>query len=487
MNDRNILHNFVENELFIEDDQDGQRKISIGKLIIDFYKYNAFETGIIMLNNKESNDSTAKKLKDHCFKVLNKISNNIDIKYIWHSFSKSKKSYSNTFQESKLNISRTELLNRKVCQFVDDANLVILSDYKNDIHMIELENVQIESSKYESLSEGSKLSSIISKKKDHEFSYECFKDYSSHSMKQLYKAIDSCRLEDQFKYRVKFGSLYLANIPASYLKSNSKIRLFELNSLLNKNKSINNLKNQPQTFFDTHFFNDLKCFNIFFEFNDFNSKKSESYYVYLNKLKVSKVGEREEFGIRIKYDSNLNLVRVKSQPIKWLCIDLKNNRLKKDKTDIRYSLFSEQELKITSLENEFDQDLKDDIRKGALKMVNQELYLNDNFKDESVFVRHCKSIKYSGNYENNWKALFDLAKIKFPNIDLNLIKGFQVAFIDSVEYSKNDNNGLFTKKVNRRELLIGLKITINEIKSTECRDLVRMIWLISRAFEHFLE
>jgi hypothetical protein len=74
------------------------------------------------------------------------------------------------------------------------------------------------------------------------------------------------------------------------------------------------------------------------------------------------------------------------------------------------------------------------------------------------------------------------------NVNLNLFNNITVSLSESVEYAHNDKmDGLFKHTGQRKELIVGLKVDVNKIRSSECKELVDLFWYLSMLFENILE
>lgn len=97
-------------------------------------------------------------------------------------------------------------------------------------------------------------------------------------------------------------------------------------------------------------------------------------------------------------------------------------------------------------------------------------------------------IKYYGGYEN-WEPIFRMVNMKIPSdINYDLLEKIRVAVINSTEFVDNDKDGVFNiKNIQRKECFISLKPDINNLKQTECRNLINLLWFISQVFHHVLQ
>ena len=76
--------------------------------------------------------------------------------------------------------------------------------------------------------------------------------------------------------------------------------------------------------------------NSIFENNEFETLVTESYIVYLEMK-----NKNDTLAYCLKYDFNFEFKRIESIPIKWLCIDIRNQNEKKPVSyDLRFMLVS---------------------------------------------------------------------------------------------------------------------------------------------------
>ncbi len=219
---------------------------------------------------------------------------------------------------------------------------------------------------------------------------------------------------------------------------------------------------------------------------EFESKCSETLIVYLDHLLNEK-----KFSYRIKYDKEMNLVRVESLPIKWLSVDVRNEN-ETGKKDIRFSVISQKEVKLGEDLNE--REMLDKIKAGVLEKVKT----NDEFEDKKeflvgkdfrrcsqIFARYSQSTKYYSDKVDNWRSLFAMAKMSLPkNVkNMSLISLVRVCLSESNEYSEHDErDGGFGKVAHRRELIISFKLDVIELSASDLNDLACIVWHVAQVF-----
>jgi len=173
---------------------------------------------------------------------------------------------------------------------------------------------------------------------------------------------------------------------------------------------------------------------------------------------------------------------------KWLSIDIRNMCQDSDlkKKDIRFSLLSEKEIVLNSNVDDTTQDLIEKIKRGVVKIKPDEsIVVSDDFKQTDIFVRHSKSIRFNGNFEN-WKPIFDMAKISFSQKQSEWLEHIIVSISDGDEFSENDENGMFKIKTNRKEVVITYKKDLLNLSLLEFKKLSFVMWQMSQMFSKIL-
>jgi hypothetical protein len=183
------------------------------------------------------------------------------------------------------------------------------------------------------------------------------------------------------------------------------------------------------------------------------------------------------------------LIRIENLATKWLSIDIRNMCQESEipKKDIRFSLLSEKEIILNnSTENEINNILAEKIKQGIIKIKPDEsIVVTDDFKQCDIFVRHSKSIKFNGNFEN-WKPIFDMAKISFSQKQSEWLEHIIVSISDGDEFSENDENGMFKIKTNRKEVVITYKKDLLNLSLLEFKKLSFVMWQMSQMFSKIL-
>lgn len=238
--------------------------------------------------------------------------------------------------------------------------------------------------------------------------------------------------------------------------------------------------------FDTNINNDISELNELFMKNEFEMKAKESYIVY---LELRNVITDQIKSFRVKYDKDMKLIRIESMPIKWCSIDLRNNCAQNENRDrdLRFSLISQQEIDIDSLDenSEFhglESSLSQHLKEGIIKKdENGTLRVLNEFRNQStIYVRHSKFTKYYGNFEN-WKCVFDLAKVTLPdNLNKKLLSMIRVSLSDSNEYSENTKEGLFKTSSNRKEIIAAFDIDLNNLNTSDIDNVIRLNWFLGQ-------
>ena len=394
---------------------------------------------------------------------------------------------------------------RSTCNFVKDASLLLLSNLCSNFDSIEFE---IYNGKRRSLHLTKLCYSPFNYRTLETFSPHCFDQFYLHSLKQFYKAKEFCG-DMKFRFQLKFGDLYFTSVPSNLIEESLSVPYYKLQEALKKgykqyNFSLHQAKeasddseedendgdifkvpeepskpNKPdnqadpkkkkkkkknknmKTFsaFDSNINSDDNFLYGIFEKNEFDSKTDNNYiaYVEMSSVKLKKLN-----AYRLNYNSDLELVRVETLPIKWLSIDIRNlchKMNKKSSRDLRFSLISEKEIKFGSASDEEEKELfsnknvlnqiiKDCIFKKNGDSGNN-LILCEEFKTGEIFIRHSKAIKYQGGFDN-WKPIFDLAKIDIPeDFARKWLEFITVSISDSDEFSDNDEYGKFQIFTNR--------------------------------------
>lgn len=445
-------------------------KINIGKILIEFYKDNAFEE-INLLNNSLDfstiflNNETKSLLKNHNFKVLNKLCSCIDIRYIWQSTFKNQRNQKKKIKNNEPIINEIELKNGKKSLFIDESRLCLPANLKNyqqdSIKIMRKNTLYCISKSYSDYS--------------HNFSHECYKEFFHHSINQLYKIVDSS-FDSIYNFKLKFGDLYLT----TNLESTNEILIYKFNDLLNSSNKRKNI----QTIFHSSINQDKQSF---FKSYDFVSKTYESYIVYMETPFKGK-----KF-LRVKYDSNLKFMKLEHAPIKWICVDLFGTNKNEKQKNIRFSLDS-RELEDVDYEYGYDydvsyQNLIDSLIDGVLSKRINGLAMKQyiiKYIDKYPFVKHVKSIEYSGDYETNWKKVIESAKIRLPDeFNTSLFNKVKIKINDLYEYSRFDS--IFPHTLKRKELIVDMKIESNELNKCNVKDYIDFIWHLAIIFDKILE
>lgn len=456
---------------FLEDEINTVNK-NIGKILLEFYKDNSFkdDTFQSLPNEFEPilntlNYEAKFKLKSHCFKLLNILSNSLDIKNVWNQHFFARKYGSE--KKSQPKIIQNKLINGKKKLSIEESSLFLFTYLHNHTDIIEFLN-----------DNNSEFSHIIAKSasNNENFSSACYKEFFHHSLKQLNKAVENIQPQSKFQFRLKFGSLYLSN-----LKRESQLTFFELDDFLhNKDDSLKS--NQIQTLFYSKI--NIKNLDTFFVFNDFKSKTSQEYIVYIESNQIASFENNAL--LRLKYDSNLQFVKIEHTLSNWLCINLKNIDNNKD---IRFTFDSKHQLNVNSFQYEFDdviclgENFIKILKNGIIVAEKNVLKLKKEFLDNSVFVEHFNSRKYYGDYENNWSKIFEYCKIKVPeDLNTDLLSNVKIILNDLNEYSQFGDT--FTIKKSRIELIVGLKIDL--VDRSDYKDYINLMWYLSKVFDKIL-
>ena len=260
--------------------------------------------------------------------------------------------------------------------------------------------------------------------------------------------------------------------------------------------------------FDSNISTDQKSLHGLFRSHEFESKASANFVVYLELLNNQIVGEEKKNSrtksYRVKYDTDMNLIRIETMPIKWLNIDVR--AADANGKDTRFSVISEKLIELAEPDIELqeksglDKSLNDKIRAGILKELScigdgednekkKVLVVNPEFRStSSIFARSSNTIKYFGTVDN-WKSLFSLAKVKFPShlSSIKLLENIRICLCESDEYGENDpHDGQFKVTTSREELIVSFKIDVNELSAVELQDLVVIVWHVAQVFGKIL-
>jgi hypothetical protein len=531
-------------------------KIDIGNVLLNFYHdMSQFEFKKFQCNfeNKDYDlsDKVSGILKDHFENAFNFMSKVNDISQIWNlvlSQNRLEPNYSRKFVVSRGRGIKTQSV------FMENASLLLFSNSKSELDHIEFEfykgnrrSVHMTKHCY-----SAKLSLNLQQNNVH-FNPNCFNDYKLHCLNQFVKAKEM-NSDYDFRFQLKFGNVYFTNIPSMIIEEANSISLYNFQNAMKqgytrykfefhkdnqnqfeeetvedadlqghigtddstfgeiigenfsdsdedclKEKKKKKRKRKPikhaTSAFDSNISenNQNKLHNIF-EKNEFETLVTESYIVY---VEMKTKDNKHLYAYRLKYDFNFELKRIESLPIKWLCVDIRNqNENKAVSYDLRFMLVSQ---KIIDLE--VDQkvasnlDLFNKFKNGAIVQLNensnQKFIVHEYFRNAQVFVRHSKASKYSGNFDC-WKGIFQSAGFNLNELPDHVINSsfyeqIAISLFDVFEHSENDEHGLFKKEALRKELIISAKIDINSLKTTDLQNLAELYWFIARAFEIILE
>jgi hypothetical protein len=196
---------------------------------------------------------------------------------------------------------------------------------------------------------------------------------------------------------------------------------------------------------------------------------------------------------RIKYDACLNVQKIETVPLKWLCVDLKNSSKEEKNRDVRMTLYSKNKIELETFKAQLEPLIGENIEKCFITAQpttadSNGLVVNESFREANLVVRHSRSICYSGNIEN-WKQLFDSTQTPMPNdITSQVYERILVSICDTDEYSENDHNGFFTKTSKRKELFITIKLNdLSCLDMADFKDMVSVYLNVARAFSKILE
>lgn len=516
--DENLFDCLVEWSKIFDylDDLQYTNQKEVGEMIINVYQYMSFENKHFNFKKDVKKDENFDEiLKSHFYKVFDCVSKTLDVTNVWNSLRKLPEPvFKQTFSFARKKGKSPNL-------FVKNASLLLFSNYRSNFDLVEFELYKGKRRSFHLSKEcyTAKISRTIS-----DFTSECFNKFYHHSIAQFNKAKEM-KSDFDFRIQLKFGDSYFTNVPSEFenssalvfnelmlaLKKGYKIfpfcfhqeekkscfkiensdkeddgdDLLEDDSKDTKNKSQKKKRKKKivkkaNTAFDSNVNYDLNSLNTIFLENEFESKTSHTYIVYLD-LKNAENQRKNTY--RLKYGSELEFVRIETLPIKWCSIDIRNMTKNTETRDIRFNLISE---KILNLERENVDELKVNkaIENGVIKIDNNgNSILNEEFRScSSVYVRDSKSIKYYGGYEH-WKILFDMAKVQLPdNISKEFLKNFRICLSDSKEFSEPDERGHFSIKTNRTELSVASKVDVNSLKSSEINDLVLLCWYLIQIF-----
>jgi hypothetical protein len=246
--------------------------------------------------------------------------------------------------------------------------------------------------------------------------------------------------------------------------------------------------------FDSNVLSNDAILKLFIE-NDFETKISECYLVYADELAATTTQQATSTtcDYRVRYDVNMNLSRIETMPIKWLSVDIRNCGQTKAERDVRFMLTSQKCIAKDQSSTEgvkfagFNASVSKSLRKGIIVKDtddNETLRVSPEFKDKgNIFVRHSKFTKFYGKYDN-WKAIFDLAKVKLPSdVSTEFLEHIRVSFCESHEFSDNDAEGNFAIQQFRKEILLTFKLEhFNSMKSNQIRDLIILNWFLAQTF-----
>ena len=250
--------------------------------------------------------------------------------------------------------------------------------------------------------------------------------------------------------------------------------------------------------------NETKLHNIF-EKAEFETLIVESYIIY---VEMKNKNNENIYAYRLKYDFNFELKRIETLPIKWLCVDVRNlNETKPVSYDIRFALVSQKTIEFNApatknaeknqngMNSNSCSELFEKFKQGVVKQLNeasnQKLIVHESFRNGSIFVRHSKSAKYTGNFDS-WKEIFQLGGFNLNELPAHIIttnfyEEITISLFDCNEYSDNDEHGLFRCVSDHKELLISSEVDVNSLTIFELQVLIDVFWYIARAFENILE
>jgi len=330
-------------------------------------------------------------------------------------------------------------------------------------------------------------------------------------------------ITSKYRYQLKFGDFYFTSLPFSFFEvssvpftklneawkktlTHSEINYDSRQNFLlakkkqdqnysvnanaeSKNKKIKKKQNRgfATSAFDSNINSEPKYLQSLFDTNEFDMKISECYLCFFD---IEKNDYQMKF--RVKYDGNMNLQRIETFPLKWLCVDLKNDSKKEKNRDMRMTLYSKNKIEPETFKAQLEPLIGVNIEKCIIKAqptVNiSDLIVDESIREANLVVRHSKSISYSGNVDN-WKQLFVLTQTSMPtDIAPEVYEKILVSICDTDEYSENDHNGFFTKTSKRKELFVTIKLNdFASVKINEYKDMITVYWHIALMFSKILE
>jgi hypothetical protein len=326
----------------------------------------------------------------------------------------------------------------------------------------------------------------------------------------------------KYRYQMKFGDFYFTSLPFSFFEVSS-VPYSKLNEawkktltfsetnydssqrfLIAKKKSDQYFsvnfnderkkvkKKQNRGFatsaFDSNINSDPKYLQSLLQACEFDVKISECYLCFFDMEK-----KNYQIKFRIKYDACLNVQKIETFPLKWLCVDLKNSSKEEKNRDVRMTLYSKNKIELETFKAQLEPLIGENIEKCFITAQpttadSNGLVVNESFREANLVVRHSRSICYSGNIEN-WKQLFDSTQTPMPNdITSQVYERILVSICDTDEYSENDHNGFFTKTSKRKELFITIKLNdLSCLDMADFKDMVSVYLNVARAFSKILE
>jgi len=322
-----------------------------GQILMKFYSDLAFKKEIIVFksifdeNKIELCLKSDQLLKTHFYAVFNLITKTNDISQVWNELNAT----SEPSFKKKTNMIKKKGKSQNI--FAENASLLLFSNFKSDQDLIEF---KMYTEKRRSLHLNKQcFSSNLINNSNKFFTKECLNEYIHHSLKQFAKAKQTLQNQSGqvLRFQVKYGNFYLTNMPASFIEESLSIPLFKLREALklgykkfhfgfesNENikveKPVNKIEfkksnessdeefeqdikgkkkkknklplNNAYSAFDPNIDSNGSDLKSIFVDNEFQSKTSDSYIVY---LELNEAETNKMINVRVKYDFNFEFLR----------------------------------------------------------------------------------------------------------------------------------------------------------------------------------
>ena len=114
--------------------------------------------------------------------------------------------------------------------------------------------------------------------------------------------------------------------------------------------------------------------------------------------------------------------------------------------------------------------------------INKELVVAEKFRNSSVTLRELTTIKYKGDFKC-WQSLLNFSsEIK----NSNLLKNFEIVISNEKYYMDCNVAGEFQTINEKNTFKINLNTDFSTLKSSECNEIIQLMWTISEKIKKIL-